>query len=283
MSFPPDGRAGSSPGSSPGSARATAAARRALYRAELVPAFWLLTKTTDRRIFQQKSVPDILRQVLAGLDVSFEIQGTFEPRDYCVQYRETDFDFASRLMEEEGIFYFFTTRRAATRSWSRTARQATPTSRGPADLRPDGRIPGGSPTFDSAKTQELRSGKVTLWDHNFELPQDLEATAIMQEGASAGTVTHQLQVAATAQLELYDYPGGYAERFDDPAQVPADTQRTAAIRIQQEAAGALEINGVLLRREPDRRPSLLAQRPLRRRRPVCPDGGRAFGLAPGPG
>jgi type VI secretion system secreted protein VgrG len=41
------------------------------------------------------------------LDVSWETQGTFEPRDYCVQYRESDFDFASRLMEEEGIFYFF--------------------------------------------------------------------------------------------------------------------------------------------------------------------------------
>jgi type VI secretion system secreted protein VgrG len=39
--------------------------------------------------------------------VSYEIQGTFHPRNYCVQYRETDFDFASRLMEEEGIYYFF--------------------------------------------------------------------------------------------------------------------------------------------------------------------------------
>ena len=85
---------------------------------------------------------------------------------------------------------------------------------------------------------------MTLGDHHFELPQDrIEATAPMQESATAGTVTHQLQVPATANLELYDYPGGYAERFDDPGQVPADAQRTAAIRIQQEAAGALEING----------------------------------------
>ena len=45
--------------------------------------------------------------MLTGLDVSFEIQATFQPRDYCVQYRETDFNFASRLMEEEGIYYFF--------------------------------------------------------------------------------------------------------------------------------------------------------------------------------
>ena len=36
-----------------------------------------------------------------------QLTGQYEPRDYCVQYRESDFDFASRLMEEEGIFYFF--------------------------------------------------------------------------------------------------------------------------------------------------------------------------------
>ena len=45
--------------------------------------------------------------MLEGLDVSPEIQGTFPPRDYCVQYRETDFNFVSRLMEEEGIYYYF--------------------------------------------------------------------------------------------------------------------------------------------------------------------------------
>lgn len=51
-------------------------------------------------------MPEILKQVLVGLDVTYEIQGTFEPRNYCVQYRESDFNFASRLMEEEGIFYY---------------------------------------------------------------------------------------------------------------------------------------------------------------------------------
>ncbi len=67
----------------------------------------LLTRKTQSRIFQHITVPDILKKVLTGLDVTWEIQGPFEPRDYCVQYRETDFDFASRLMEEEGIYYFF--------------------------------------------------------------------------------------------------------------------------------------------------------------------------------
>ncbi|PYS62694.1 MAG: type VI secretion system tip protein VgrG, partial [Acidobacteria bacterium] len=77
------------------------------YHLEIVPQFWFLTRRSQSRIFQHVSVPDILKKVLNGLDVTFEIQGTFHPRDYCVQYRESDFNFASRLMEEEGIFYFF--------------------------------------------------------------------------------------------------------------------------------------------------------------------------------
>src|SRR5438105_5668781 len=77
------------------------------YRMEVVPQFWLLTRRMQSRIFQHMSVPDILKKVLDGLDVTYEIQGMFHPRDFCVQYRESDFNFASRLMEEEGIYYFF--------------------------------------------------------------------------------------------------------------------------------------------------------------------------------
>src|SRR5262249_50949423 len=78
-----------------------------MYRIEVVPKLWLLTQRAQSRIFQHMSVPDILKKVLTGLDVNFQIQGTFDPRDYCVQYRETDFNFVSRLMEEEGIYYYF--------------------------------------------------------------------------------------------------------------------------------------------------------------------------------
>src|SRR5262249_20655538 len=77
------------------------------YHAELVPELWLLSKRAQSRIFQHLPVPEILKKVLAGLKVTYQLQGTFHPRDYCVQYRETDFNFASRLMEEEGIYYYF--------------------------------------------------------------------------------------------------------------------------------------------------------------------------------
>src|SRR5205823_696860 len=77
------------------------------YHLEVVPKVWLLTLSHRTRIFQQMTVLDILKQVVTGFDVSWQVQGTFQPRDYCVQYQETDFAFASRLCEEEGLFYYF--------------------------------------------------------------------------------------------------------------------------------------------------------------------------------
>jgi type VI secretion system secreted protein VgrG len=74
---------------------------------EVVPECWFLTRISQSRIFQQMTVPAILKAVFTGLNVEYRLRGHYEPRDYCVQYRETDFHFASRLMEEEGIFYFF--------------------------------------------------------------------------------------------------------------------------------------------------------------------------------
>src|SRR5437867_3999028 len=85
-------------------------ARFTHYRAEVVPWLWFLTRTTDCRIFQNMTVPDIITKIFKDLgftDFKNRLEGTLEPRDYCVQYRETDFNFVSRLMEEYGIFYFF--------------------------------------------------------------------------------------------------------------------------------------------------------------------------------
>jgi type VI secretion system secreted protein VgrG len=83
------------------------------YFVELVPAIWLLTQRTDCRIFQNKTVPEIIEEVLkdAGIPSDLydlkKLRGEHQPLEYCVQYDETDFDFISRLMEREGIFYFF--------------------------------------------------------------------------------------------------------------------------------------------------------------------------------
>ena len=228
------------------------------YRMEIVPQFWMLTKRAQSRIFQQKSVPDILKKVLEGLDVTYEIQGNFQPRDFCVQYRETDFNFASRLMEEEGIFYFFK------HSDGGHQMVVTNSSSSHSDL-PNGstiiyeEIEGGGRDedriYDWEKAQEWRSGKYTLWDHCFELPhKHLEAEANIIDSVQAGKVSHKLKVANNDKLEIYDYPGEYAQRFDgvqpgggdragDLQKIFQDNKRTVDLRIEEEAATGLLIQG----------------------------------------
>src|SRR3954469_3273120 len=70
---------------------------------------WFLTRTTDCRIFQDMTVPDIVKKVFSDhttADFKFELTGTYRKWNYCVQYRETDFNFVSRLLEHEGIYYY---------------------------------------------------------------------------------------------------------------------------------------------------------------------------------
>ena len=80
------------------------------YQAEIVPWLWFLSLSRECRIHQNLSVPEILETVFRGLGhADFELRCTksYPKREFCVQYRETHLDFVSRLMEEEGIFYFF--------------------------------------------------------------------------------------------------------------------------------------------------------------------------------
>lgn len=228
------------------------------YSLEMAPQLWLLTRRAQSRIFQQKAVPDILKKVFDGLDVSYELQGSFPPRDYCVQYRETDFNFACRLMEEEGIYYFF----KHTADGHKMVLANTPQSHADmpekntvifetvdsGHLRDEDRI------YEWEKAQELRSGKYLLWDHSFELPhKHLEADKSIPESVSVGKVTHKLKVGGNDKLELYDYPGEYAQRFDgidpgggdraaDVQKIFQDNKRTVEIRMQEEALPSLLVH-----------------------------------------
>ena len=226
------------------------------YRAEVVPKLWLLTKNVRSRIFQHLSIPDILQQVLTGIDVAYEIQGKYYERDYCVQYRESDFAFASRLMEEEGIYYFFKHFNGSHQMVVTDLPAKHPCVPGPAiaiyeevadEEREDMRV------TDWEKSQELRSGECTLWDQCFELPGNpLEAKEQTIDSVTVGKVVHKLKVGVNDPLEIYDYPGGYAQRFDginraggerptDILHIFEDRARTIRIRMEQEEVHGLEI------------------------------------------
>ncbi|HEY1379356.1 MAG TPA: type VI secretion system tip protein TssI/VgrG, partial [Gemmataceae bacterium] len=228
------------------------------YSLELAPQAWLLTRRWQSRIFQHVTVPDILKAVLQGVDAAFEIQGTFQPRDYCVQYRESDFNFASRLMEEEGIYYFFKHTKDGHKMVVANTPQSHPDLPEQSKVIFEGVLGGlrdEMRVVSWGKVQELRSGKYTLWDHSFELPhKHLEAEKPIADSVQVGQVTHKLKLGENGKLEIYDYPGEYAQRFDgvdkgggdkaaDLQKVFEDNKRTTAIRMEQETVPGLVIQG----------------------------------------
>lgn len=228
------------------------------YKLEIVPQLWLLTKKTQSRIFQQLSVPDILKQVLTGFTVTYKLQGTYKPRDYCVQYRESDFNFASRLMEEEGIYYYFEHSKSDHKMIVADNPGGHETLATGATIIYEG-MKGGTRTDDRIdtwmKTQELRAGKSTLWDNCFETPgKNLEAQQSVPGAVQVGTVSHNLQAGNNSSLELYDFPGQYAQRYDgvnpgsgdraaDVQNIFDDNKRTVALRMQEETFQSIAIHG----------------------------------------
>ena len=193
--------------------------RVARYRAVVSPTIWKLTRKRQSRIFQQLSVPDILRHVLQGFEVHYDLRGAYPRREYCVQYRESDFEFISRLMEEEGIYYFFAP------GFDGDELMLADTSVSNADIQGqstlvyeelEGGERGETRIFDWQKTQCWDSGKCTLRDHIFEMPHNhLEVDKEILPTAQVGKVTHKLNVNGNSpEFEVYDYPGGYAKHYE---------------------------------------------------------------------
>jgi type VI secretion system secreted protein VgrG len=193
----------------------------AAYRLVLRPWLSLLANKTNCRIFQNKSVPDIIKQVFQDCElaeVDDSLTGEYSKYDYIVQYRETDLNFVSRLMEREGIYYYF---RHAESSHtlvladSISAHQALPSCPELRYLPPDKHRDTHIEYVDRWQvTQQVTSGAVTLRDFDFERTRaDLTATISTPKDHAA------------ADFELYDYPGGYRLRSDGQAQ--------ARVRLEQ--------------------------------------------------
>jgi type VI secretion system secreted protein VgrG len=190
--------------------------RLSRYRAIVSPKLWILTQKQNCRIFQNLSIPDILSEVLAGLDVVWELQGSFKQYDYCVQYRETDFNFLSRLMEEAGIFYFFRFMKDAHKLVISDNKSSHHDMPGHASLIYE-EVAGGvreeSRICSWTKTQSLSPGKFSMQDYSFETPQtDLLASQDILPTAMVGKINHKLRVGGNDQFEVYDYPGRYDKK-----------------------------------------------------------------------
>lgn len=193
------------------------------YRAELVPWTWFLSLTRGCRIFQEMDVLDIVEQVFGDLGFSdYEIRCTrsYEEREYCVQYRESCLSFVHRLLEEEGIFYFFEHGESAHTMVITDAN----TSFQPCPHQQSARMAGeATPNEDVVTAVErqhaVHEGAVTLSDYDPLQPRlNLMHMALTEEGE-----------------EIYDYPGGFTDL--DRA------ERYAVLQLEERELQALVLKG----------------------------------------
>jgi type VI secretion system secreted protein VgrG len=179
-----------------------------LYRLVLRPWLWLLSQKADCRIFQEKKVPEILKEVFGDASLGkFEVKVSDEgpKRDYCVQYRETDLNFVSRLMEKEGFYYFFKHEGGDHTLVVVDSPNAHQPCKGLATvpfLPPGGSYVRKEPRiYDWTSRRRHCTGKVELNDYDYENPN----TSLMADANASESYSN-------SKLEVYDYPGNYNDR-----------------------------------------------------------------------
>lgn len=167
----------------------------------VAPKLWKLSRRTDCQMFQDLSVPDIVKKVLsdAGVEATWQLTGTPPSRKYTVQYRETDLDFIIRLLAEEGIWFAFDFSEA-----DKVVFCDDPTGRGDIEgttslkfLHTFGQTDSSDHVRKVRRTLRVRPGKVTVREFDFLKPKmKLEGEAAAQDGT---------------ELEIYAYPARFID------------------------------------------------------------------------
>ena len=180
------------------------------YSAVVHPWLWFLTRTTDCRIFQEMTVPDIVKKVFGDhpdADFKFELTGSYRKWTYCVQYRETDFNFVSRLLEEEGI-YFYTRHtdghHTVVLTDSTSKHEAAPGYEKINFIAPENLV---RPELEHISSWDfsrtIQPGVYVHDDYDLERPSvELKARKVLARQYSP------------SDYEVYDYPGHYLQKPD---------------------------------------------------------------------
>jgi len=199
------------------------ARRFTVYRATLVPRVWRLNHRHDCRIFQSQSMKATVSEVLDSHDIQhrWRCKGGQEPdkRDYCVQHRESDWNFICRLLEEEGYFYFFEHVEDGHELVISNDPQVHQEIEGESTVPyhgPDVMTPGEQHIFSFVYREQVLTGAVALADYNYSLP------SLDYKAGEAN------QASEDGDLERYDYPGLY-----DQPEKGADV---AAMRLEEQQA-----------------------------------------------
>ena len=215
------------------------------YRATIVPSLWLLTRTSDCRIWVPRKDPDTDQIVLSQtvpqiieavfkmhkfIDYKLSLNSTYPTREFCVQYRETDFNFVSRLMEQEGIYYFFTHengKHTLVLADSVSAHKPLPGYEEVNFYEAQHSSPNTQSISDWIMEKEVQPVATALSDFDFKKPKTLLRNA-----------TNVPRKHGAAQFEIYDYPGEYLEAADGDqlAQVRLDELQSQYEVLQGQAS-----------------------------------------------
>ncbi len=191
------------------------------YSAVVRPWLWFLTRTTDCRIFQEMAVPDIIKKVFGDhpmADFKLELTGSYRKWTYCVQYRETDFNFVSRLMEEEGIYYYIRHtdgHNTVVLTDSTGKHTAAPGYEKISFISPEQVV---RPELEHISSwdfsREIQPGVYVHDDYDLERPSvELKTRKVLSRSYSP------------SDYEIYDYPGHYLQK--------SDGEQYASVRIDE--------------------------------------------------
>lgn len=207
------------------------------FKAEVRPWLWFLTRRTDLRIYQNMKVVEIIQSVLQEYGFSgnlkLKLSHTYETREYCVQYRETDLDFIDRLMQEEGIYYYFnhtpdTEEMVLIDDMGKHVDIAAPSTLKYRDYSMRSTNETSEPfVFSWSGQEKVRSAKVVLEDYNFT-----NSTATLTSENRTTRKKHYLEDAH----ERYDYPGHFREA--------GLGEHRARVRMEAEAVAQHTVSGV---------------------------------------
>jgi len=215
----------------------------AFFSATIVPWFSFLNYATNCRIFQDQDVTDIISAVVSAHGYTgflrLELTKTYTKRDYCVQYRETDFAFVSRLLEDEGIYYYFEHNDgnhvmvlADAPSCYKDAPVQSSFKYAP--------VAGQDVAADSVSSwqveESMSPGKWTTRDYHHEAP------ANFWERSEPSTTA----AAEGMKFEAYEFPGEDAKIFNQAGSVsdlPAEAEKTVRTRMEMEEASQTIVTG----------------------------------------
>ncbi|KQU86499.1 type VI secretion protein Vgr [Variovorax sp. Root318D1] len=204
--------------------------RHTVYRATVRPWLWYLTRSSDNRIFQSKSVVEILEEVFGDYGFAFEkkLSGTYRCWEYCVQYNESDFAFVSRLMELEGIYYYFKhekNQHTLVLADDIGAHEAMPGYETIDYFAADRPITEDMEVIDDWQmTEEVRTGSYTVDDFNFTTPK-----------GDLSSIRSQPHSHDNAGYDMYEWLGEHTDS--------GQAEHYARVRLEEAQSLAQRSNG----------------------------------------